>query len=105
MRRPERDAAGELHGVNAVVEGATTIHVTSGGGPPLHVALLCVDGRRVFARLDRAPRDEAPPEEILAGATVKLLVKDDGDQYFQVPPGRSIDLGGLVQSIRRRLGA
>ena len=60
---------------------------------------------RVFARLERAPRDEAPPEEILAGATVKFLVKDDGDQYFQIPPSRSLDLAGLVQSIRRRVGS
>ena len=79
--------------------------MTSGGGPPLHVALLRVGGRRVFARLDQAPRDEAEPEEILAGSTVKLLVKDDGDQYFQIPSGRSLDLGALVQSIRRRVGA
>ena len=105
VRRPERETAEELHGANAIVEGATTIHVTSGGGPPLHVALLRVGGRRVFARLDQAPRDEAEPEEILAGSTVKLLVKDDGDQYFQIPSGRSLDLGALVQSIRRRVGA
>ncbi|HJO23866.1 MAG: beta-ketoacyl synthase N-terminal-like domain-containing protein [Myxococcota bacterium] len=104
-RRPERAATDDLHGASAVVEGATTIHVTSGGGPPLHVALLRIDGRRVFARLERAPRDEAPPEEILAGATVKFLVKDDGDQYFQIPPSRSLDLAGLVQSIRRRVGS
>ena len=75
------------------------------GGPPLHVALLRVGGRRVFARLDAAPRAGADPEEILAGSTVKLLVKDDGDRYFQIPTGRTFDLGGLVQSIRRRVGA
>ena len=78
---------------------------TSSGGPPLHVALLRVGGRRVFARLDTAPRAGADPEEILAGSTVKLLVKDDGDRYFQIPTGRTFDLGGLVQSIRRRVGA
>ena len=42
VRRPERETAEELHGANAIVEGATPIHVTSGGGPPLHVALLRV---------------------------------------------------------------
>lgn len=96
---------GALDGASAIVEGSTTIHVTSGGGPPLHVALLRVGGRRVFARLDTAPRAGADPEEILAGSTVKLLVKDDGDRYFQIPTGRTFDLGGLVQSIRRRVGA
>jgi hypothetical protein len=35
---------------------------------------------------------------------VKLLVKDDGDQYFQIPRGRSFDVGRVVQAIRRRVG-
>jgi hypothetical protein len=104
-RRPERDAADALHGSDAVVEGATTIFVTGGGGDPLHVALLSIGGRRVFAKLDAAPSDGAAPEEILAGTKVKLLVKDDGDQYFQIPQSQSFDLGSLVQSIRRRVGA
>ena len=33
-----------------------------------------------------------------------LLVKDDGDQYFQIPRGHSFDLARLVHSIRRRVG-
>jgi uncharacterized OB-fold protein len=103
-RRLEREAAAGLHGAKATVEAATTIHVTAGGAAPLHVALLSIDGRRVFAKLDRAPREEEAPEEVLAGQKVKLLVKDDGDHYFQIPRGRSFDLGRLVQSIRRRVG-
>lgn len=104
-RRPERVGAAGLHGADATVEGATTIFVTAGGGGPVHVALLSIDGRRVFARLDDAIDGEARPEEILAGTRVKLLVKDDGDQYFQIPQSQGFDLAGLVQSIRRRVGA
>jgi acetyl-CoA C-acetyltransferase len=103
-RRPERAAASELHGANAVVEAATTIHVTSGGGAPLHVALLSIDGRRVFAKMDHPAREGEAPEEVLAGRKVKLLVKDDGDQYFQIPRGRGLDPARVVQSIRRRVG-
>ncbi len=104
-RRPERAGTATLHGLNAVVEAATTIFVTADGGKPLHVALLSIDGRRVFAKLDAAPSDGAAPVEILAGTKVKLLVKDDGDQYFQIRQTQGFDIGGLVQSIRRRVGA
>ncbi len=104
-RRPPREGVAALHGSRAVVEAATTIHVTPDGGPPTHVALLSIDGRRVFARMDHAPRDEELPEQVLAGQKVRLLVKDDGDQYFQIPRGRSFDLARVVQSIRRRVGA
>ncbi len=103
QRRPEREAATGLHGARATVEAATTIHVTAGGEAPLHVALLSIDGRRVFARLDRAPREEEAPEQVLAGQKVRLLVKDDGNHYFQIERGRSFDFGRLVQSIRRRV--
>jgi hypothetical protein len=41
---------------------------------------------------------------VLAGKKVKLLVKGDGDAYFQIPRGRGIDLGRLVETIRRRVG-
>jgi acetyl-CoA C-acetyltransferase len=103
-RRPERKPATELDGAQAVVEAATTIYVTSGGGGPVHVALLEIGGHRVFAKLDHAPHDEEAPEVVLAGQKVKLLVKDDGDQYFQIPRGRSFDVGRLVSAIRRRVG-
>ncbi len=102
-RRPEREEAARLHGARATVEAATSIHVTAGGSAPVHVALLSIDGRRVFAKLDRAPREEEALEQVLAGQKVKLLVKDDGDHYFQIPRGRSFDLGRLAQSIRRRV--
>ena len=102
--RPERESASPLHGAEATVEAATTIHVRAGGGPPLHVALLSIDGRRVFAKLDREPADAETPEEALAGQRVKLLVKDDGDHYFQLQRSRSFDLSRVVQSIRRRVG-
>ncbi len=102
--RPEREGASQLHGAEATVEAATTIYVRAGGGPPLHVALLSIDGRRVFAKLDREPADAETPEEALAGQRVKLLVKDDGDHYFQFQRNRGFDLSRVVQSIRRRVG-
>jgi len=102
--RPERESASPLHGAEATVEAATTIHVRAGGGPPLHVALLSIDGRRVFAKLDREPTDAEMPEEELAGQRVKLLVKDDGDHYFQLQRSRSFDLSRVIASIRRRVG-
>ena len=34
---------------------------------------------------------------------VRLLVKDDGGHYFQIPRGRSFDLGRVVKSIRERV--
>jgi acetyl-CoA acetyltransferase len=102
--RPERESASPLHGAEATVEAATTIHVRAGAGPPLHVALLSIDGRRVFAKLDREPNESETPEEALAGQRVKLLVKDDGDHYFQLQRSRSFDLSRVVRSIRRRVG-
>jgi hypothetical protein len=39
-----------------------------------------------------------------AGRDLKLLVKGDGDAYFQIPRGRGFDLGRLVDTIRRRVG-
>jgi hypothetical protein len=103
-RRPERETTGKLHGAKAIVDAATTIHVTSGGKDPIHVALLSIDGRRVFAKMDHAPLEGEEPEAVLAGQKVRLLIKDDGDHYFQIPRGRSFDLGRVVQSIRRRVG-
>lgn len=101
---PERGGSG-LHGQRALVEAATTIHVTASGEPgPVHVALVNIGGRRVFAKLDRPVHEGEAPEEVLAGQTVNLLVKDDGDQYFQVPPGRRFDLSNLVRKITRRVG-
>jgi acetyl-CoA C-acetyltransferase len=102
--RPELERSAGLHEGRATVEAATTIHVTAGGTEPLHVALLDIGGRRVFARLDHAPRAEEEPEEVLAGQKVNFLVKGDGDAYFQIPRGRSFDLGRLVDAIRRRVG-
>jgi acetyl-CoA C-acetyltransferase len=103
--RREREHAHALHGAEARVEAVTTIHVTSGGGEPIHVALLEIAGRRVFAKLDRAPSESAPVEQVLAGQTVKFLIKDDGDHYFQIPRERGQGLGRVVQAIRRRVGA
>jgi len=68
------------------------------------VALLSIDGRRVFAKLDHALGEGDLPEEALAGQKVKLLVKGDGDHYFQIARGSTFDLGRIVKSIRRRVG-
>jgi acetyl-CoA C-acetyltransferase len=103
-RRPPRETTAALDGLQATVEAATTIYVTASGAAPAHVALLSIDGRRVFAKLDHAPRDGAPPEEVLAGQKVKLLVKGDGDHYFQIAREQTFDLGRIVKSIRRRVG-
>jgi acetyl-CoA acetyltransferase len=103
-RQAPAAAPSPLNDVEATVLAATTIHVRAGGGPPLHVALLELEGRRVFARLDHEPNELETPEEALAGERVRLLVKDDGDQYFQLRRGRSFDLSRMVDSIRRRVG-
>ncbi len=102
VRGDEEEAS--LHGARAVVEGATTIHVTGDeGAEPVHVALLSLGGSRVFATLDHAPDENEPLEEMLAGRRVRLLVKDDGGHYFQIPRGRSFDMGRLVKAIRQRV--
>jgi hypothetical protein len=54
--------------------------------------------------MEQPPREDEPIEQLLEGQKVKLLVKDDGDQYFEILRGRGIDLGHFVQSIRRRVG-
>ncbi len=93
-----------LHGARAVVEGATSIHVTgSEGAEPVHVALLRIGGRRVFAKLDHPPAEDEPLEDLLAGRRVRLLVKDDGGHYFQIPRERGFDVGRIVKAIRQRV--
>jgi uncharacterized OB-fold protein len=99
-----KEASAEFHGARAVVEAATTIHVTPGrSSEPVHVAVLRIDGRRMFAKLDRPADAGEAPEEVLAGQKVKFLVKDDGDHYFQVDRGVSRDFGRLVDRLRTRL--
>jgi hypothetical protein len=94
-----------LHGARGLVKAATSIYVTAGGTPgPVHVALLEIDGRRVFARLDHALGEGERIEELLAGETVKLLVKGDGDHYFQLQQrGTGFTLARIVSAIRRRV--
>ncbi len=93
----------DRHGERAVVEAATTIHVTGRSNPkPVHVAVVSIDGGRMFAKLDHPPGQEEPPEQILAGQRVKLLVKDDGDHYFQLDRG-GLGLGRFVERVRERM--
>lgn len=102
-RAGEADAA-SLHGQSAVVEAATSIHVTASGEPgPIHVALLRIGGRRVFATLDHAPAEDEPLESLLAGRRVNLLVKDDGGHYLEIPRERGFDLGRIAKAIRARV--
>jgi len=104
-RRPGYGESAGAHGEGAIVEAFTTIHVTAGETPgPIHVALVRLGDRRVFAKLDHAPREGEAPEEVLAGQRVRLLVKDDGDQYFQIPRGRTLSLGALVRRVRQSVG-
>jgi hypothetical protein len=92
-----------LHGARAVVEAATTIYVTGEADPtPVHVAVLRVDGGRIFAKLDHPAHIGEPPEQVLAGQKVKLLVKDDGDHYFQLDRG-GLGIGGLLDRVRQRI--
>jgi acetyl-CoA C-acetyltransferase len=104
-QRPAREAFARLHGASATVIAATAIHVTAGGGPPLQVALLEADGRRVFAKLDALPGDEPVDELELAGQKARLVVKTDGDHCFQLGRRPSFDLGRFVGALRRRVGA
>lgn len=102
--RPLPRASGDLHGARAVVEAATTIHVTGQAGTaPVHVAVVRIEGGRMFAKLDHPAREGEAPEEVLAGQRVKILVKDDGDHYFQIDRGR-IGLGRLMERVRDRIG-
>jgi acetyl-CoA C-acetyltransferase len=102
--RAARQDGAELDGALAVVEAATTIFVTPGrASEPVHVAVLRIDGRRMFAKLDRPANAGEVPEEVFAGQKVKFLVKDDGDHYFQVDRGRSRDFGRIVDRVRTRL--
>ncbi|MCP5067216.1 MAG: hypothetical protein GY946_11675 [bacterium] len=60
-----------------------------------------VDGTRVFARLDHSVGEELP-EGSLAGQKVQLLIKDDGDRYFQLDRNRG-GLGQLLTRVRAAL--
>ena len=100
--RRHADDPTEERPTRAVVEAATTIHVTSQARPgPIHVALLRIDGRRVFARFDDEVPENESLEDLLAGERVKLLVKDDGNHYFQLDRRRAFDLGWLSRLVRR----
>ncbi len=69
-----------LDGKTARIEAATTIHVTASGEPPIHVALLSVEGQRVFARIVSG----AEAGEDLVGREACFLVRDDGDHCCEV---------------------
>ncbi len=102
---PRRAEPPSLHGARGVVKAATSIYVTAEGkAGPVHVALLEIDGRRVFARFENPLREGERIEELLAGETVQLLVKGDGDHYFQLQQrGSAFNLSRMVQAIRRRV--
>jgi acetyl-CoA C-acetyltransferase len=104
-QRPAREPVASLHGESGRVAAATAIHVTAGGGRPIHVALLEVGGRRLFAKLDRDP-DGPEPEPVPIGQAVRVIVKDDGDVFFQPSGARAgFGLGRLMESFRRRATA
>jgi acetyl-CoA acetyltransferase len=104
-KRPDETERTLPGGGSAVVEAVTSIHVTSGDvTPPVHVALLTIGGRRVFAKLDQPLEGDEPLEQILTGQKVRVLVKDDGDHYFQLPQSRGLDLGRITRALRRRVG-
>jgi acetyl-CoA acetyltransferase len=74
----------ELHGKRARIEAATTIHVTSGQPGPIHVALLSVGGRRVFARLEHPAEAGEDIPIALAGRAARFLIHEDGDHYVEL---------------------
>jgi acetyl-CoA acetyltransferase len=100
--RPRRPPA-TLHGRRAKIEAATTIHVTASGEGPIHVALLSVGGRRVFAKFDTPAELGEHLISALAGKRARFLVKDDGDHYFQLVDTRW-DIQGLFRDLWDRLG-
>lgn len=101
----ETEQLAGLHGASALLEAYTSIYVTSGHHPgPIHVGLVRIGDRRAFAKLDHPPGEGEPDEAVLAGQRVRLLVKDDGDQYFQITRGRGFDIAGLVERVRTRVG-
>ncbi len=94
-----------MHGASAVLEAYTSIYVTAAQSDgPIHVGLVRIGDKRAFAKLDQPPGEGEPPEAVLAGQRVRLLVKDDGDHYFQMTPARGFDLAGLVGRMRTRVG-
>jgi acetyl-CoA C-acetyltransferase len=104
-RLAETPATTGIHGARAVLEAYTSIYVTSGVQPsPVHVGLVRIGDRRAFAKLDRLPGEGERDEAVLAGQRVRLLVKDDGDQYFQIERNRGFDLAGLVGRMKSRVG-
>ena len=94
-----------LHGASALLEAYTSIYVTAAeSSEPIHVGLVRIGDKRAFAKLDQPPGEGEPPEAVLAGQRVRLLVKDDGDHYFQMSPARGFDLAGLLGRMRTRVG-
>jgi len=91
-----------LSGRDARVEAATTIHVTADGQGPIHVALLSIGDRRLFAKLDAPVEPGAEAMRALAGRRARFLVKDDGDHYFQLVR-EGWDLPGLWRSMVDKL--
>jgi hypothetical protein len=89
LPEPERQATASrelpvppraLHGKLGRIEAATTIHVTASGDAPIAVALLSVEGRRVFAKL--AGTEE--PAEALGGRSARFFVRPDGDHACEL---------------------
>jgi len=72
-----------LHGRLAEIEAATAIHVTASGEPPIQLALLSVEGRRVFAKL---PPGVGASEE-LAGSRARFLLGADGSHGCELVAG------------------
>jgi acetyl-CoA C-acetyltransferase len=101
---PERRAAARaapvapaaLHGQDALIEAATTIHVTASGDAPIQVALLSVGGRRVFARLAGVLETGDDLSATLPGRRARFVLTDDGDHTFEVLPEHRA-VGGLAQ--------
>ena len=60
------------------------------------MALVEVDGRRVFAKLDRAPQGDAEAGEAVSPANACSCREVRGDPVFQLAPRPGFGLGRLV---------
>jgi acetyl-CoA acetyltransferase len=85
---PLRVDPASLDGARGTVLALTTIHVTgNAAGGQTSVAVVDVDGRRHFARLDPSAAADLPPEDALAGLRVRLALAEDGTPVFRPDTG------------------
>ncbi len=97
------DVQATANGDHGVVEAGTTIYVTgSNGSEPIHVAVVRMGGRRVFAKLEREAGAIDVRHDALLGQRVRILLGEDGQRRFRLESGSAV--GNLVGRVRDRFG-